>query len=476
MSVALETAIPLYRQTAQRLERLIREGTIRVGERLPSVRDLSRDWSISVTTVMQSYRLLENQGLVEARPQSGFYVRALAARHAEEPDTSSPKGTPVDISRSELQMQILRDAARPGLLQLGAAIPDPSLLPIAKLNRIMASIGRRRPERSAGYEFSPGARELRTAIAKRNVALGLEQSPDEVLITSGGMEAISLALRVLCSPGDAVALESPTYYSLLTALEANGLRAIEVPTCPRAGMSLEALQVILEHHRPKVVLSIPSFQNPLGFEMAPERRQELVNLLHRHGVPLIEDDIYGELFHCERPRTCKYYDRADQVILLSSFSKTLAPGYRIGWVSGGRYHSELVRAKLLLNCASATLPQLAIAEFLEEGGYDHHLRGMRRELARRTDLLREFVIRYFPPETKVTRPAGGFLLWVQMPDRLDSTELYRLALARNIIVMPGTLFSPRDIYRCCIRLNGAFLTEKDEPQLAELGRLAHSLL
>jgi DNA-binding transcriptional MocR family regulator len=467
----------LYRQTAEKLTHLIREGTLRAGDRLPSVRHLSRDWEISISTVVQAYRLLENHGLVEARPQSGFYVLATRRDRLPEPSGTTPGEAPVAVTKSAFHLQLMQDSQDPRLVKLGAAVPDPELLPATKLNRIMGAIARRKPHRAVAYEFPPGARELRTAIARRAISHGLELSPDDLVITTGAHEALVLALRAVAKPGDTVAIESPTFYGLFNVLEALHLRAVEVPTNPREGMSLEALQIILESHRPAAIITIPNFHNPLGFVMSDDRKRDLVELAARHRVPLIEDDIYADFYRDERPRCLRTFDQTGNVMTVSSFSKTIAPGYRIGYIAAGRYHDQVLQAKMMLNVATATLPQLAIAEFLMEGGYDHHLRGLRRELAQRVDLLSDLACRYFPVGTHVTRPAGGFVLWVQFPDSVDSYRLYREAIAHGITIMPGPQFSPReDAFRSCVRLNGAFVKPGCEGRIAELGELARKVM
>ncbi|MBI1290432.1 aminotransferase class I/II-fold pyridoxal phosphate-dependent enzyme [bacterium] len=466
----------LYRQTAEKVAHLIREGTLRAGDRLPSVRELSRDWEISISTVVQAYRLLENQGLIEARPQSGFYVKATLLQRLPEPSVIPPTDSPVDVTKSALHLQIMQDSQDPRLLKLGAAVPDPELLPAAKLNRIMGAIGRRKPHRAVAYEFPPGARELRVAIARRAISHGLDLTPDDLVITTGAHEALVLALRAVTRPGDTVAIESPTFYGLFNVLEALHLRAVEVPTNPREGMSLEALEVILESHRPAAIITIPNFHNPLGFLMSDERKKRLVELAAERHVPLIEDDIYADFYREERPRCLRTFDRTGGVMTVSSFSKTIAPGYRIGYIAPGKYLREVLQGKLMLNVATATLPQLAIAEFLMEGSYDHHLRGLRRELAQRVDFLSDLTARHFPEGTHITRPAGGFILWAQFPPSVDAYRLYREAIKVGITIMPGPQFSPReDAFRSCVRLNAAFVKPGCEGRIAELGDLARKV-
>lgn len=468
-----EAAGPLYSQVADRLEGLVERGTFRVGERLPSVRNLSREWEVSITTVMQAYRVLENRGVIAARPQSGFYVQPRFNALTPGPAKAAFTAPPCEVSLDSLVLRILQDSQNPRLMPLGAAIPDPALLPARKLHRTLSAIARRQCHRAMGYELTPGSKELRAAIARRSVGHGCALSPDDLVITLGGQEALSLALRAVCKPGDTVAVESPTYYGILQMIESQNLRALEIPTCPRDGISLQALRYAIEHHSPQAVISIPTYNNPLGFLMPEANKKELVELLAAHDIPLIEDDIYGELgFDEDRARTCKAFDRTDSVLLVSSFSKTLAPGYRVGWIAPGKYLQKVIRLKVTSNMANPTLPQLAVAEFLAEGGYDHHLRRLRRTLAERMEILRDAVSRHFPPGTRVTRPNGGFILWVEMPERVDSLALYWKAVEAGISISPGMLFSARPQFHSCIRLNAAFVNEKTEKAVRVLGALA----
>jgi DNA-binding transcriptional MocR family regulator len=305
--------------------------------------------------------------------------------------------------------------------------------------------------------------------------LGCNLAPDDVVITSGGQEALTLALQSVCRPGDTVAVESPMYYGLLQIFECLQLRALEIPTCPTEGMSVEALRFALQHHRPGAVLLIPNFNNPLGFRMPEADKRAVVSMLAQAGVPLIEDDVYGDLQHDdgERARPCREFDTTGSVILCSSFSKTIAPGFRVGWMAPGRYRHEVIRRKSTLNLATATLPQLTIAAFLEEGGYDHHLRGVRRALRQRMDWALEAVAQSFPAGTAVTRPAGGFTMWVELPGGQDTLALYGRAIAAGMTFMPGTLFSAQAGYRHCLRLNTAFVSDATLPSLCQLGELAH---
>ncbi len=467
----------LYEQVAQKLRDQVASGVYRQGERIPSVRRLSGQLEVSVSTVVEAYRRLESQGVIEARPQSGYYVRKRMWQLPAQPEISKPRSSPTDVSMSTFILNVLRASHDPDVLQLGVAAPHASFLPTKALNGILARIARRDTGRGGSYDFPPGCIELRRQIARRMLDAGVSLSPDDIVTTSGCQEALSLCLRAVTKPGDTVAIESPSFYGTLQTIEQLGLKAIEIPTCPRKGVSLDALKLSLDRWKIKACLLVPNFSNPTGAMMPDDRKKRLVQLLAEHDVPLIEDDIYGDLsHHSPRQKAAKSYDRKGLVMLCSSFSKTLAPGFRVGWVVPGRWREQIEHLKYVNTTATATYPQLAIAEFLEQGSYDHYLRKTRVLYAQGIERMMHAVARYFPEGTRVTQPEGGFVLWVELPEKVDAFELHRRALARKISITPGSLFSPRPAYRNCIRLTCALpWTETLERALITLGRQAEEL-
>jgi len=302
---------------------------------------------------------------------------------------------------------------------------------------------------------------------------GCVVGPEDVVITNGCMEAVTLALLATCKPGDTLAVESPAYYGFFQLIQQMGLKALEIPSTPTSGISIEALSYALETTQVSACLVVPNYSNPIGSLMPDEHKAQLVRLLERHDIPLIEDDINADLSHSdERPLTAKRYDSTGNVLLCSSFTKTLAPGYRVGWMVPGRYLAQVQRLKLLMNIANATPPQMAIAEFLANGGYDRHLRTIRRTYAKRVAMLGEAIGRHFPEGTRVTRPRGGFNLWVEMPEEVQALKLYSQALKQGITITPGPLFSASDKFHNYVRLNAAFYSEKNEFAIETLGKLA----
>jgi len=446
----------LYERLASEIAEQIEQGLFRAGERLPGVRVFSGQRNISAATAVAVYRRLEEDGLIEARPRSGFYVRSRPRIRIPEPDISRPSVRPRAISGQQLAMQLSKATNEPHTVQLGAAVPGPGFLPERAVERALSSAARLHRQRVIGYAFPPGAPELRQQLARRMAECGCHTPADEIIVTNGCQEAIVLALRAVTEPGDVVAIESPTFYSLLQAIEALGLKALEIPTHPRDGLSLEALQLALEQWRVKACILVPNYSNPLGYLMPDERKQRLVALLARHQVALIEDDVYGDIgFSQRRPSVCKAYDEEGMVLYCASFSKTLSPGLRVGWIAPGRYREKVEYLKYVTNMATATAPQIAVAELLRSGAYERHLRKARDRYARAVERMIEAVDRHFPEGTRVTRPQGGFVVWVELGEPIDTFELSQRLLDRQISIAPGPIFSATQKYRNCLRLSCA---------------------
>ncbi len=467
----------LYLRIADRLAGLIEKGTLRPGQRLPSVRALCLQENVSLATAVHALRLLEDRGLVVARPRSGYFVSRQIHPLPPEPAISKPLARPCQVTTGELAMRLVRESQVEGIVPLGAAVPSPDLLPVREVMRALAAATRKQSRRAMGYAFPPGDAALRRQLALRTAQAGCTVGPDDLVVTNGCQEALHLALRAVAKPGDTIAIESPGYYGVLQLIDSLDMRALEIPTDSRDGLSLEALRFALEQQKIAAVVAVTHFSNPTGACMPDARKEELVRLLDEAGVPLIEDDLNGELFHAPpRPRPAKAWDRTGNVLYCSSVSKTLAPGLRIGWIAPGRYLESVLRIQLVSTMASAPLPQLALAAFLQDGGYEKHLRQVRQAYG---DQLREMsraISLTFPEGTRLSRPQGGFLLWVELPRKVDSLELYERALAEKISIAPGPLFSPRGKYRNFIRLSCATPWGAEmERAVSVLGRLVGEL-
>ena len=468
----------LYEEVAAKIGGMIEKGTYRPGDRVPSIRGLSRQMRVSINTVMQAYAHLENMGMVEARPQSGYYVRSRLLEPEARPTNRKVAEDPVPypVTLGDIPFQVMANISNTSLVPLGGGTPNPDLLPIDKLNRMLATESRRFRIQSISCTETPGTKRLRTQIARRSLDSGCSLSPEDIVITSGCREAVTLALQAICHPGETVAVASPVYYTFLHTIQWMGLKVLEIPSDPREGMILEVLSYAISHNPVHACIIISNFNNPLGSLMPDEKKRELVALLAKKDIPLIEDDVYGDLaFGPARPTAAKAYDDKGLVLLCSSFSKTLAPGYRIGWIVPGRFQQRVERLKALLNIATASPIQLAIAEFLANGGYDHHLRTIRRVYARQVAQMRDAVGRYFPQGTRVTRPEGGFVLWVEMPEEVNALRLYERALQEGISIAPGPIFTTGGKFSNCVRLNTAFWSERIEQALENLGGMAEAM-
>ncbi|MGK3122498.1 PLP-dependent aminotransferase family protein [Candidatus Pantoea formicae] len=465
---------PHYRRIAEMLRMTLASGALRAGDRMISARKLAEREQVSLPTALEALRCLEAEGLIIARPRSGYFVRQTDAVPNMQLDRQL--SAPVPVAMSAVARSLF-SSAETRLVPLGAALPDPEWLPTEALQRALLATGRRLDARGQSYSLPPGRADLRNKIASRAAQWGARFAADELVITAGATQALRLALRAVCQPGDAVAIEQPAYFGTLLLLEDLGLKALQIPTDPLEGLMLESLAEAIQHHRPAAVLASPTVQNPLGASMPVARKQELVALLARAGIPLIEDDVYGDLAgEGQRPPACKAFDLSGNVIYCSSLSKTLAPGWRIGWIAAGRYHAQVLQARMAGEWAGAPLLEAAMSEVLSSGDYDRHLRRLKSRIAEGVKAVIARVETSFPPGTGVAMPAAGFLLWVELPHPINALEVHRRALALGIGVSPGPLFSPAAELQNYLRLNCA---NEPTPHLlnavGQIGALCHEL-
>ncbi len=454
LSSAKAAARPLYAELADSLQNLIEQGTLRPGHRVPSVRVMSRQRDVSIATVLQAYTVLENRGYLEARPQSGYYVRPRPPSLAPEPRMAKPMCKPSYVGVNDLTAEVMEVALNADYVPFGSACPHHSLFPTKKLARMLGSVARRDPTLIGRAGMNWGYEPLTREIARRYLQAGVPIAHDELVVTSGATEALNLCLRAVTKPGDTVAIETPAYFGFLEIIQALNLRALEIPTCSRQGMCTDALQEALKQNDVKVVMLMPNFHNPLGSLMPDEKKQRIYELIAQHDLPIIEDDIYGDThFGDVRPKPLKAWDRDGRVMLCSSFGKTLAPGFHVGWSAPGRYLERIRRLKFINTMGTPRILQKTLAEFLRDGGYDHHLRSLRRAYSQHLHLFLQGMQRYFPEGTRFSRPQGGNYIWVEFPAKVDSLRLRKEALKHKINLAPGSLFTVKDRYRHCIRMS-----------------------
>src|SRR5574343_1314339 len=451
-----------YQQLAEQTEALILNGVLRPGDRLPSVRQACRIHDVSPITVTQAYYILEGRGLIEARPKSGYFVRARLGQNLSEPEMTHPVGGSTQLQVSDFIFQILDSVRDPSFVPLGSSFPSPYLYPLDKLGRFLANAARRFDPLATVTDLPPGNEELRRQLALRYLAQGAAVSPQEIIVTSGAMEGLNLCLQAVTQPGDLIAIESPIFYAGLQASERLGLKVIEIPSHPREGVSLSALEEALRQHPIKACLLMLNFANPTGSLVADERKQALLALLRRHDVPLIEDDVYAELYFGQQAPLCsKAEDSTGLVMHVASFSKSLAPGYRIGWVAAGRYARRIQQQKLSLSLATSIPIQIAIADYLKQGGFENHLRRLRHTLATQEATMIQAIERHFPLGTKLARPQGGYFLWLELPPKVDTLLLHQQALEHGISIASGPIFSAKRAFAHHLRLN---FGHPDSPQ------------
>ena len=470
----MDTREHRYRRLAADIEGRIERGDLRAGERLPSLRELRGKLGLGLNTVYQAYMELEALGLVEARPKSGFFVRGAGLRDLRVPRFPRQPARPAKVRLADITNAVVANSLDPALVPLGASTLSPALLPHRQLERTIRGLLAGGTGRLLQYETAEGAPELRRQLAARLLGLLPGVSEEEVIVTNGCMEAVTLTLLAATTTGDLVAVESPTHFGFLQLLRELGLRVVEMPTDPRRGVVPQALERVLRENPVKACLLTPTFQNPTGALMPEEAREELVALLQEKEIPLIEDDIYAELyFGKNRPGLLKRLDRKGLVLTCSSFSKVLAPGFRVGWiVAGGRFFDRLRRLKAGLSLASPTLQQHVLARFLADGALDRHLRLLRIAVRRQVLATALAVKGSFPESCRFSVPEGGNMLWIELPPRVDGLRLYRRALQEGISIVPGSAFSTTSRYRHYIRLSCTSpFCERIEGAIAKLGAL-----
>ncbi|MEO5979528.1 MAG: PLP-dependent aminotransferase family protein [Chryseolinea sp.] len=473
MAEVLLKAEHKYVEVADRIEALIEKEVLKVGDKLLSVRALSKEQGISLSTAFQAYYALESKGLIEARPQSGYYVKYSPKHILEMPKVREPIEDALPVTIDEMINSVYLDLNAKSLLNFSMAAPSIELLPVAKLNKALIHAIRESATSCLHYEHIQGSVALRKQIARQAFNWGGTPSENDVVVTAGCVEALSLCIKAVTQPGDAVAIESPTYFAIFQLLETFGLNVVEIPTDPVLGMDIEYLEQSIPRFNIKACLVVSNFNNPLGSCMPDDRKKHLVDMLARKEIPLIEDDIYGELYFGKtRPKTCKTFDKKGLVLHCASVSKSLAPGYRIGWTIPGRYKEQIIRLKRMHTVSTNSLAQAAVADFLSNGRFELHLRHLRKALHTQSLRYIQAVSEYFPDDTRITRPQGGFTLWIEMNKKINAYKLHKRALRHSIGIAPGQIFSSQGRFENCFRLSYA---EPWSPRIEEgikvLGRL-----
>lgn len=465
----------LYRTIAVALEEKIRSGTIKTGHKMPSLRTLRGEYGVSMNTVIQAYLELESKGLIVSRPQSGYYV-SYKPSGLSIPSISNPTAEYEPEYVETLIARVYASLGNDDITRFSLGVPENSLLPIAKLSKELVNAMRGLKGSGTEYEEIQGNRKLRRDIARLTYTWNGSLKEEDIVTTAGAMNAISFGLMAITQRGDTIAVESPVYFGILQLAKSLGLEVIELPTHPVTGVEPEAIKKVLS--KIKACILVSNFNNPLGSCMPDEHKREVVRMLAERGIPLIEDDLYGDVyFGSSRPKPCKSFDTEGLVLWCGSVSKTLAPGYRVGWIAPGKFKEKIIHQKLIHTVSSTTITQKSVANFLEKGRYEHHLRKLRSELHANSLQFSRALAEYFPEGTKISRPQGGFMLWVELDKKIDTSELYDRAMPHKISIAPGRMFSLQNQFRNCMRLSyGLRWSEQLDGKLKQLGKIAKGML
>lgn len=466
-----------YIEVAERIEALIEKKALKVGDKLLSVRALSKEQGISLSTAFQAYYSLESKGLIEARPQSGYYVKFSRNHILDLPKVSDPPDDAIPVSLDEMINNVYADFNAEQILNFSMGTPSVKLLPTAKLNKAVMHALRASKTSCLHYEHVQGNVLLRRQIARQAFNWGGTPSEDDIVVTAGAVEALSLCVKAITHPGDAVAIESPTYFALFQVMESHGLKVVEIPTDPVTGVDLDYLEQAIPRFDIKACLFVNNFNNPLGSCLPDHKKKQLVGMLAEKEIPLIEDDIYGELYFGKtRPKTCKTFDQKGLVLHCASFSKSMAPGFRIGWTIPGRFKEKVISLKRMHTVSTNTLTQAAVASFLSNGRFELHLRHLRKALHTQSLRYLQAVSEYFPDDTRVTRPQGGFTLWIEMNKKVNGYRLHKRALKHGIGIAPGQIFSSQGRFENCFRISyGEPWSEAIGHGIQTLGRLIREM-
>ncbi len=472
-----DTVMTRYQHLANLLAERIEQGLYRQGEKLPSVRALSQEHGVSISTVQQAYQTLETQQLITPQPRSGYFITPRKAQPPV-PAMTRPVQRPVDITQWDQVLDLLSARGDKSITAFGGGSPDVTQPSLKPLWRDMTRAVQHSTSDIFSYDTLPGRRELREQIARLMLDGGTVATSEDIVITNGCHAALSIALLAVCVPGDIVAVESPCYYGTMQLLRGFGIKTIEIPTDPQTGISIEALELALEQWPVKGVILVPNCNNPLGFIMPDARKRQILALAQRHDIVIFEDDIYGELANdYPRPRTIKSWDIDGRVLLCSSFTKTVAPGLRVGWIVPGRYYDRVLHMKYATSATNVPVTQLAVAAFIRDGHYHRHVRRMRQIYHSNMETYTCWIRQYFPCDICVTRPQGGYMLWVELPEIVDMVCVAKQLCEMKIQVAPGSLFSASGKYRNCLRINCALpTTETHRCVMEKLGEAIHKAM
>jgi DNA-binding transcriptional MocR family regulator len=459
----------LYEQVAEAMVTRIEQSYYFAGDKLPSIRAISESHDVSISTAQEAYRLLEDGGWAESRPKSGYYVLQQLKSTSRLPEVLRPMHKPLTVAQWDDVVKQVGANSESDVIHLGRGSPDITTPTLKPLIRIQSEVIKKSSQDILGYGTLIGHPELRLQIARIMVDSGCRLHPDDIITTTGCQEALATCLKAITQPGDVVVVDSPSFYGSMQAFNVQGLKVLEIPTHPETGISLEALELALEQWPVKAIQLTPTCNSPLGYTMPEANKKRLVELAIQYDIPVIEDDIYGDLaYQSPRPPSIKSFDTDDRVLFCSSFSKTLAPGFKVGWVAPGRYLNQVLHLKYVVTACNANLPQIAIAEFIAQGYYERHLRKVRKQYQKNRDVMIGWIEKYFPENTRISYPQGGFVIWIELQHDIDTVELNEKSVKRGVRIAPGILFSASGKYIHCLRLNYAVEPNQENENAVKL--------
>lgn len=440
-------------QSALSLRYLIESGVWKPNEKLPSLRQQAEISGFSLMTVMNAYQELEAQGLIYSKEKLGYFITETSKSNKD--NQAIILNEKIEINSTVFRY--LKSIQSEEIVPFGIAFPNSQLLYSPKL---MQTLGQRAKHRLS-YEqmpsLPPGNLDLRKLIAQRYCMQGIQTDPSDIVITSGGLDALNLSLQALTKSGDYILLQETIFYGAWQATEHLGLKVITIPEHPELGLDLEAFENAILKYPIKVCLLMLNSHNPIGFTVSDETKLQLAKLLHKHQIYLIEDDVYEELyFNNKKPLSMKYFDQENLILHCSSFSKTLGAGFRVGWVHAGKFSENIQHLQLMSTLSVNSFIQNALAEYLFHRHYEKHLKSLRATLKRLKNQYYQYLIKNLPKTCQVHYYPSGYFLWISLPEHVDANLLYHQLLEHKIGIAPGSLFYQMNAIPHHIRINCSF--------------------
>ncbi|AZA76891.1 PLP-dependent aminotransferase family protein [Chryseobacterium sp. G0186] len=434
----------IYEVFTKIIEEQIRNGIFQPKDRLPSVREIKERYNISTSSVQSGFESLVIKGLIESVPRSGYFVSQIT----EEPISKMKMKLP-QVVRDEVFMKnvMLTSKRSSEHRSFNNTVPGDLLIPQKLILRTMQEVIREKGASLLRYYPSNGLEALRKQIARHMGMHGCQLNPDELIITDGALQALTIALSSVTKAGDIVAVDSPCVFSILEVIANLGLKVVEIPVHYRSGFDTEYFRKICAENKISALVVTPNFHNPTGIMMSDATKKELVGIAETYELCIIENDLYSDLYFEEkRPSCIKNFDKKGLVMTYSSFSKTLAPGIRLGWLYAGSFYSKAERTKFALGRSVSPIYQELITQLLQDNKYERHLRSFRKKMSQQAFQLLEVLRKHFPEDSYFHKPQGGYSIWGQMPGNMDMLKFYQYCEEHQVLFTPGGTFSMTDQY------------------------------